>query len=102
MKMCLCYRYPSFPSSASHNYSLFKIFSYVIFFLFLISISLFSGRLTVVEKTAEFISVMAGANRVTVHAIPFRIDLFSGDQLVISVNARGLMRFEHIRPKPEQ
>lgn len=71
-------------------------------FLFLISISLFSGRLTVIEKSAEFISVMAGANKVTVHAIPFRVDLFSGDQLVISVNARGLMRFEHIRPKPEQ
>lgn len=60
------------------------------------------NKLTVIEKTAEFISVMAGANKVTVHAIPFRVDLFSGDQLVISANARGLMRFEHMRPKPEQ
>jgi alpha 1,3-glucosidase len=58
--------------------------------------------LTVLEKTTEFISVKAGANRVTIHAIPFRVDLFSEDQLVISANARGLMRFEHIRPKPEQ
>jgi alpha 1,3-glucosidase len=58
--------------------------------------------LTVIEKTAEFISVKAGAKRVVIHAIPFRVDLFSEDQLVISANARGLMRFEHIRPKPEQ
>lgn len=102
MNMFLCYKYLYFSSRASHNYSPLKIFSNVIFFVFLISISLFSDRLTVIEKTAEFISVMAGMNKVTVHAIPFRVDLFSGDQLVISVNARGLMRFEHMRPKPEQ
>jgi alpha 1,3-glucosidase len=78
------------------------IFSVVISLCVLISISLFCDRLTVIEKTAEFISVKAGANRVTVHAIPFRVDLYSDDQLVISANARGLMRFEHMRPKPEQ
>jgi hypothetical protein len=58
--------------------------------------------LKVIQRTAELISVKAGANKVTVHAIPFHVDLFSGDELVISVNARGLMRFEHFRPKPEQ
>lgn len=63
---------------------------------------MFLDRLNIIEKTAEFISLSAGANRVTVYAIPFRVDLFSGDQLVISANARGLMRFEHIRQKPEQ
>jgi alpha 1,3-glucosidase len=65
-------------------------------------ISVFFDRLKVIERTAEFVSVKAGANKVTVHAIPFHVDLFTGDQLVISANARGLMRFEHIRPKPEQ
>lgn len=63
---------------------------------------MFLDRLNIIEKTAEFISLSAGANRVIVHAIPFRVDLFSGDQLVISANTRGLMRFEHIRQKPEQ
>jgi alpha 1,3-glucosidase len=60
------------------------------------------NRLKVIEKTAELVSVESGTNRVIVHAIPFHVDLFSGDELVISVNARGLMRFEHIRLKPEQ
>jgi alpha 1,3-glucosidase len=67
-----------------------------------LAFAVFSDRLNIIEKTAEFVSVNAGANRVTIHASPFRVDLFSGDELVISANARGLMRFEHIRLKPEQ
>lgn len=63
---------------------------------------MFWDRLNIIEKTAEFVSVNAGANRVTVYAIPFRVDFFSRDELVISANARGLMRFEHMRQKPEQ
>ena len=63
---------------------------------------MFLDRLNIIEKTAEFVSLSAGTNRVTVHAIPFRVDLFSGDKLVISANARGLMRFEHMRRKPER
>ncbi|PSN57770.1 hypothetical protein C0J52_07257 [Blattella germanica] len=58
-------------------------------------------KLEVVERTAEFVSIKSGPNTVQVHAIPFRVDLYSGDQLVISANARGLMRFEHLRLKPE-
>lgn len=65
-------------------------------------IFVFCDRLKVIERTAELVSIEAGANKVTVHAIPFHVDLFSGDELVISVNARGLMRFEHMRLKPEQ
>jgi alpha 1,3-glucosidase len=67
-----------------------------------LAFAVFSGRLNIIEKTAEFISLNAGGNRVTVHAIPFRVDLFSGDQLIISANARGLLRFEHMRRKLEQ
>jgi hypothetical protein len=65
-------------------------------------LSVFFDRLEVIERTAELVSVKAGGNKVTVRAIPFHIDLFCGEELVISVNTRGLMRFEHIRLKPEQ
>ena len=31
---------------------------------------------------------------------PFRVDVFTGERLVISGNARGFLKFEHSRPKP--
>ncbi|XP_069692372.1 neutral alpha-glucosidase AB [Periplaneta americana] len=59
-------------------------------------------KLEIAERTADFVTVKSGSNKVIVHAAPFRVDLYSGDQLVISANARGLMKFEHLRHKPEQ
>lgn len=58
-------------------------------------------KLEVVEKAASQISIVNGQNKAVIHVSPFKIDLYSGDQLVISANARGLMRFEHLRTKPE-
>lgn len=59
------------------------------------------GKLTLVEKTTTHITVANGPNKAILHVSPFKIDVYSGDRLVISANARGLMRFEHIREKPE-
>lgn len=33
---------------------------------------------------------------------PFRLDFYLDDVLTVSVNSKGLMRFEHLRRKPEQ
>lgn len=59
-------------------------------------------KLEIEERTAEFVSVKSGQNKVIIYAIPFTIKVYSGDELVITANARGLMRFEHMRHKPEQ
>lgn len=42
----------------------------------------------------------AGPNRASIKRDPFKIDFYNNDQLKVSVNARGLMRFEHFRSKP--
>lgn len=55
--------------------------------------------LTLVEETVDQVTVKSGANKAILHASPFRVDVYSHDVLVVSANARGLMRFEHHRAK---
>lgn len=59
------------------------------------------SKLELVEKTKERVVVKNGNGKAIINANPFRVDLYSGEELVISANAKGLMRFEHIRQKPE-
>ena len=40
-------------------------------------------------------------NTVIVHANPFRMDFLSGDTPVVSLNSRGLLKFEHYRSKDQ-
>lgn len=53
-----------------------------------------------VENTAEAITVTKGENKAVLYINPFRVELYSQGVLTISANARGLMRFEHLRTKP--
>lgn len=57
-------------------------------------------KLEVIEKSSEKAVVRSGTNKVEIFANPFRVDVYRGSELVISTNARGLMRFEHLRTKP--
>lgn len=59
-----------------------------------------SCRLELVEKTTEKAVVKSGDNKVEIYANPFKVDVYRGKELLISTNARGLMRFEHFRTKP--
>ncbi|XP_054256929.1 neutral alpha-glucosidase AB-like [Macrosteles quadrilineatus] len=59
-------------------------------------------RLEIAEKTENSVTVKCGANKVVLVGAPFRLDVYTGDVLTISANARGLMRFEHHRNKPQQ
>lgn len=59
-------------------------------------------KLDSVEKTAESIAVIKGENKAVLYVNPFKVDLYSQGVLTISANARGLMRFEHLRTKPEK
>ena len=60
------------------------------------------AKLELIEKTDSQIVVKNGLNKAVIHYSPFKVDLYSGDTLVISTNARGLMRFEHLRTKSVQ
>ncbi|XP_029842481.2 neutral alpha-glucosidase AB isoform X2 [Ixodes scapularis] len=51
------------------------------------------------QDAQSFSVAFGGGNRAVVHASPFSVEVYSGDQLVIVANARGLMRFEHHRTR---
>lgn len=53
------------------------------------------------EKSDKEIIISSGSNKAIVHAAPLRIDFYVNDVLTVSVNAKGLMRFEHLRVKPQ-
>lgn len=53
------------------------------------------------EKTDNSVTVKSGINKVVMRGAPFRLDLYTGDQLTISANARGLFRFENHQTKPQ-
>jgi alpha 1,3-glucosidase len=54
--------------------------------------------LKIVEQTGDSLSLSFGEKgKATILSKPFRLDVFDGDQLVISVNARGLLNFENQR-----
>lgn len=53
-----------------------------------------------VGNTDEAITVVKGENKAVLYINPFRVELYSQNVLTISANARGLMRFEHLRTKP--
>lgn len=53
----------------------------------------------VTEPSDKEIELTAGPNRAVIHAKPFRIDFYQNDVLTVSANAKGLMRFEHLRKK---
>ncbi|XP_066584343.1 neutral alpha-glucosidase AB isoform X2 [Prorops nasuta] len=63
------------------------------------------GKFDRVEKATDHIVLVSGNSKAILYANPFRVDVYAGDALIISANARGLMRFEHLRtkkePKPE-
>ncbi|XP_039959611.1 neutral alpha-glucosidase AB isoform X2 [Bactrocera tryoni] len=59
------------------------------------------GSIKVQEGEAEF-TITSGPNKAVVNADPFRVDFYQNDVLTVSVNAKGLMTFEYLRPKPQQ
>lgn len=60
------------------------------------------GKITLGDVNENgFKATFGQGNRVDVTAFPFRVDVFSGNKLVISANHRGKLKWEHSRPKPE-
>ncbi|XP_043279145.1 neutral alpha-glucosidase AB isoform X2 [Venturia canescens] len=61
-----------------------------------------TSELTVAEKTSDHVTVLNGNGKAIVYFNPFRVDMYSDNELVIAANARGLMRFEHKRLRLEK
>jgi len=52
---------------------------------------------TLIEKTRAQIKLGFSLHMVHLHLNPFRIDIIAANEPVMSVNARGLLNFEHYR-----
>ena len=54
--------------------------------------------LKILDQSGDSVSLsFGGTGKAVLLVKPFRLDVYDGDQLVISVNARGLLNFEHQR-----
>ena len=66
-------------------------------------------RLSVVHKDDKSLTIQSESdgvqetkNKVVLTYDPFKLDFYSGDQLVVSANPRGLFTFEHMRDKTDE
>lgn len=57
------------------------------------------NSLTISGTDATVLTVTVGVNTAVITANPFRIDFLNDNVMVVSMNAIGLMRFEHLRLK---
>lgn len=55
---------------------------------------------SVTEATNGDVTIVAGSNKLFIAANPLRLDFYQNDVLSVTVNGKGLMRFEHLRTKP--
>ena len=54
-----------------------------------------------VDKTDSGFNVVMGSHKLVVSAKPLKIDFYSNGELVVSANARGLLKFEQYRQRKE-
>lgn len=54
-----------------------------------------------VVKGSDETSVVSGTRKAVIIHNPLRVDFYLNDVLIVSSNAKGLMRFEHLRKRPE-
>ena len=60
------------------------------------------AAVTVIARDDQKIILGLGdSSRAILHFSPLRVDFYSGDKLVLSTNARGMMKFEHLRQKQD-
>lgn len=58
------------------------------------------AALNVAEKTSDHITVTYEQYKAIINVSPLKLDFYQNDKHVVSFNAKGLMRFEHLRVKP--
>ena len=62
----------------------------------------FDFSLNVDSKDDSSYTLSFGDNKLVLQASPFRLDFVIGTEPVISINANGLLKFEHYRVKEQQ
>lgn len=62
---------------------------------------MYFNRIQVTEKSDTEIVINNGINKAIIYAKPFKIDFYRNNIHTLSVNGKGLMRFEHLRKKSE-
>ena len=62
----------------------------------------FQTELKIEDKTESGFNVVMGSHKLAVTAKPLKIDFYSNGVLVVSANARGLLKFEQYRQKKEK
>lgn len=69
------------------------LFNFVLSFISLcLSLSLLSQ-----DENGVVLSLGVESQRVIVSARPFRLDIMEGREVLMSLNSRGLLAFEHLR-----
>ena len=58
-----------------------------------------SAKVVHLKCTHMMIMIMMSSSKVVLTYAPFRLDFYRGDDLLISTNARGLLKYEHQRHK---
>ncbi|KAH8380931.1 hypothetical protein KR200_000793 [Drosophila serrata] len=61
-----------------------------------------AGRIRVEQETDGEIVIRSEKNKAVIHGDPFRIDFYENDVLVVSVNAKNWLYFEHLRQKAQE
>ncbi|XP_076065923.1 glucosidase 2 subunit alpha isoform X2 [Oratosquilla oratoria] len=59
-------------------------------------------KFQVVDQSKDGFTIKTGTCKVVVISHPLRLDFYQGEDLVVSANARGLLKFEHYRQKPQE
>lgn len=82
-------------SSSVHVQTLMII---LVFFLPLCSLSL---SVLSQDENGVVLSLGAESQRVIISARPFRLDIMEGHDVLMSLNSRGLLAFEHLRMRKD-
>jgi len=53
------------------------------------------------DENGVVLSLGGEAQRVIVSARPFRLDIMEGHEVLMSLNSRGLLAFEHLRTRKD-
>ncbi|EDV47634.1 neutral alpha-glucosidase AB [Drosophila erecta] len=61
-----------------------------------------AGHIRVQRETDGEIVITSEKNKAVIHGDPFRIDFYENDVLVVSVNAKNWLYFEHLRQKAQE
>ncbi len=67
---------------------------------FISVVSLFIFRLNIDAKDHNSITLSFEHNKIVIQSDPLRIDVVSDNEPVISINSRGLLKYEHYRSQP--